>query len=138
MLKFSSIIIRMMGNLSTHLLPSGLSISPSASQSCSSTSFCSIYMFFLGTNSILFLRQIGFHPDQCTLSLILYHSEFISDGLNKLTILLLFQGFELCLAPLSLINLFQLASLIALFDELNIFSDRRAYPVFQNHKGCFF
>ena len=59
--KTSSIIpIHKMESLSTLLLPSGLSLSPPACQSCLNTSFYRVYSFFLESNSILSPRQAGF------------------------------------------------------------------------------
>ena len=41
-------------------------------------------LFFLESNCILSPRQAGFHPGRSTLDQILYLSQPISDGLNKL------------------------------------------------------
>ena len=88
--------------------------------------FC--LLFFLDSNSILFLHQAGFCPERSTLDQILNLSHSILDGFNKprpgsRTILFTFdfsKAFESVWNPPFCINLFQLASLLALLVGLNL------------------
>ena len=68
-------------------LDSSASFRPISLTSCASKLFeriiLSHLLFFLGSNSILSLRQAGFHPGRSTLDQILYLSQSISDGFNK-------------------------------------------------------
>ena len=68
-------------SLSTLLLPSGLSLSPPASQSFLND--LSRLLFFLEYNFILSPRQAGFRPGPSTLDQILFLSQSISDGFSK-------------------------------------------------------
>ena len=60
---------------------------PMSITSCGSKLFerviLSRLLFFLESNSILFPRQAGFHPEWSTLDRILYLFQSISDGFNK-------------------------------------------------------
>ena len=77
----SSIIsIHKMGNFSTLLLPSGLSLSPPACQSFFERIIPSRSLYFLESNSILTPRLAGFRLGRSTLDQTLYLSKFISDG----------------------------------------------------------
>ena len=109
-------------------LDSPASFRPISLTSCVSKLFeriiLSRLLFFLESNSILSPRQAGFRPGRSTLDQILYLSQSISDGFNKLrpgsrTILstiLTLSG----IPPFS-INSLQLASLIVLLVGLNLF-----------------
>ena len=82
--KISSIIpIHNMGTP----LDSPASFRPISLISCVSKLFEHIILsrlfFVLKSNSVLSLRQPGFHPAQFTLDQIVYLSRFISDGFNK-------------------------------------------------------
>ena len=69
------------------LLDSPASFRPISLTTCVSKLFERIIpfslFFFLESNSILSLRQAGFHPGRSTLDQILFLSQFISDGFNK-------------------------------------------------------
>ena len=69
--------------LSTLLLPSGLSLSPPAYQSCLNASFYPVYSSFWNLIPFSHPRQAGFRPERSTLDQILYLSQSISHGFNK-------------------------------------------------------
>ena len=69
--------------LSTLLLPSGLSLSPSASQKLFERIILSRLLFFLESNSILCPRQAGLRRGRSTPDQILFLSQYILDGFNK-------------------------------------------------------
>ena len=81
--KTSSIIsIHKMGSLSILLLPSGLSLSPPASQRFLNASLSRLF-FFLESNFIFSPRHAGFRPGLSTLDQVLLLCQSISVGLNK-------------------------------------------------------
>ena len=104
-------------------------------------------LFFLECNSILSPRQAGFRPGRSTLDQILYLSQSISDGFNKLR-----PGFPTILSTIDFSKAFDSVWHPALFHKLisavlppcfarwtqSFLSDRRACVVYQNHKSRFF
>ena len=86
-------------------------------------------LFSLELNSILSPRQAGFHPGRSTLDQILFLSQSISDGftnpgwaLGRSSLLSISQKLSILTGiPSFSINLFRLASLLALLVELNLF-----------------
>ena len=70
-------------SLSTLLLPSGLSLSPPAYQSCLNASFHHVYSSFWSLIPLSPTRQAGFCPGRSILDHILYLSQSISDEFNK-------------------------------------------------------
>ena len=131
-------------SLSTLLLPSGLSLSPPAYQSCLNASFYPVFSFFLESNSILSPRQAGFRPGQSTLDQILYLSQSISDGFNKprpgsrtiLSTIDFFKAFGFVWHPAHFHKPIS-AGLPPCFARWtqSFLSDRRTSVVFQNHKS---
>ena len=128
-------------------LESPASFRPISLASCVSKLFKHIILsrqlFFLKSNSILSPRQAGFRPGRSTLDQILYLSQSILDGFNKprpgsRTILFTIdfsKAFVSVWHPAFSINLFRLASLIALLVGLNLPFLTGAWVVFQNHKS---
>ena len=112
-------------------LDSPASFRPISLTSCVSMLFeriiLSRLLFFLESNSILSPRQVGFRPGRSTLDQILYLSQSISDGFNKpRRAIERFSLLSISLKLLTLygippfsINLFWLASLLALLDGFN-------------------
>ena len=101
-------------------------------------------LFFLECNSILSPRQTGFRPGRSTLDQILYLSQSISDGFNKLR-----PGSRKILSTIDFSKAFDSVWHPALFHKLilavlppcfaqwtqSFLSDRRASVVYQNHKS---
>ena len=130
------------------LLDSPASFQPISLTSCVSTFFeriiLSRLLFFLESNSILSPHQAGFRPGRSTLDQILYLSQSISDGFNKLR-----PGSRTILSTIDFSKGFDSAWHPALFHKLisagfppcfarwtqSFLSDRRASVVFQNHKS---
>ena len=124
-------------NLSTLLLPSGLSLSAPASQSFLNASF---YRGYLESNFILSPGHAGFCPGRSTLDQILYLSQSISDGFNKPR-----SGSRTILATIDFSKVFVSVWHPVLFHTLisaglppcfarwthNLFFDRRAWVVFK-------
>ena len=85
-------------------------------------------LFFLESNSILSLRQVGSHHGWSTLDQILYLSQSISNGFNKprpssrtiLSTIDFSKAFDSVWHPAFSVNSFQLVSLLALPVELNL------------------
>ena len=101
-------------SLSTLLLHSGLSLSPSASQSFLNASFYRAYSFFWSL--ILFslsLHQTGFRPGQSTLYQILFLAQSISDEFNKHRL-----GSRMILATIDFLKAFDSVWHPALFRKL--------------------
>ena len=104
--------------------------SPASFRPISLTSciFLSRLLFFLEFNSILSSRQVSFHPGWSTLDQILYLSQFISDGFNKLkpgsrTILSTIdfsKAFDFVWHPALYHKSFRLASLLTLLIGINL------------------
>ena len=113
-------------------LVSPASFRPISLTSCVSKLFeritLSRILFFLESNSILSPRQAGFRHERSTFDQILFLSQSISDGFNKprpalgpSSLLLISQKLlTLSGIPPFSINLFRLASLLALLVELNL------------------
>ena len=133
-------------NLSTLLLPSGLSLSPPASQSCLNASFYPVYSssWSLIPFSLASTRQAGFCPGRSTLDQILYLSQPISDGFNKPR-----TGSRTILSTIDFSKAFDSVWHPAVFHKLisaglppcfarwtqSFLSNRRACVVYQNHKS---
>ena len=129
-------------------LDSPASFRPISFTSCVSKLFeCIILshlLFFLESNSILSPRQAGFSPGCSTLDQILFISESISDGFNKLR-----PGSRTILFTIDFSKAFDFVWPPGLFHKLNsaglppcfarwtqsFLSDRRAFVVFQNYKS---
>ena len=129
-------------------LNSPASFQPISLTSCASKLFeCIILtrlLFFLESNSIFFPHQAGFRPGRSTLHQILYLAQSISDGFNKPK-----PGSRTILATTDFSKAFDSVWHPALFHKListgfprcvahwtqSLFSDRRAYVVYQNHKS---
>ena len=104
-------------------------------------------LFFLESNSILSLRQVGFRPGRSTLDEILYISRSISDRFNKprlssrtiLSTINSSKAFYSVWHP-ALFHKLISAALRSCFARWTQFflSDRRACVVYQNHKNCSF
>ena len=136
-----------MESLSTLLLPSGLSLSPPASQNLFERIILSHLLFFLESNSILSFRHAGFRPGRSTLDQILYLSQSISDGIIKPGL-----GSRTVLSTTDFLKAFDSVWHPALFHKLisavlpprfarwiqSFLSDRRACVVCKNHKSCSF
>ena len=104
-------------------------------------------LFFLESNSILFLCKAGFRPGRSTLNQILYHSQSVSDGFNKPR-----PGSQTILSTVDFSKAFDSVWHFALFHKLisaglppcfarwtqSFFSDRCACVVYQNHKSLSF
>ena len=130
----------------TLLLPSGLSLSPPASQSFLNASFYLVHSSFWSLNSILFPHQAGFRLGPSTLDQILFLSQSILDGFNKpragsSTILanIDFSKAFGCLAPhpFSQTHFGWPPSLFARWTQ-SFLSDRRDCVVYQKYKSCSF
>ena len=107
----------------------------------------SCLLFFLESNSIVFLCQAGFRPGRSTLDLILYLSQSISNGFDKPR-----PGSRTILFTINFSKTFDSVWHPALFHKLisaplppcfarwtqSFLSDRHACMVFQNHKRCSF
>ena len=115
-------------NLSTRLLPFRLPFSPPASKSFLNASFYSVY-FFLESNSILFTaRPVFAVVSLLWIKFLLFLSPFQmsltnpSQALKRCSLLSTFARHTM-LSDIALFftNIFQLASLLALFDGLNLF-----------------
>ena len=101
-------------------------------------------LFFLESNSILSPRQAGFRPGQSTLDQILFLSQSISDGFNKLR-----QGSRTIVCTIDFLKAFDSVWHPALFHTLisaglppcfarwtqSFLSDRRACVVYKNLKS---
>ena len=129
-------------------LDSPASFRPISLTSCVSKLFeriiLSRLLFFLESNSILSPRQAGFCPGRSTLDQILYLSQSISDGFNKLR-----PGTQMILSTIDFSKAFDSVWHPALFHKLisaglppcfahwtqSFLSDRHAGVVFQNHKS---
>ena len=129
-------------------LDSPASFRPISLTSCVSKLFeriiLSRLLFFLESNSILSPRQAGFRPGRSTLDQILYLSQSISDGFNKLR-----PGSRTILSTIDFSKAFDSVWHPALFHKLisaglppcfarwtqSFLSDRRACVVYQNHKS---
>ena len=129
-------------------LDSSASFRPISLTSCASKLFeriiLSRLLFILESNSILTLRQAGFHPGRSTLDQILYLSQSISDGFNKPR-----PGSRTVLSTIDFSKAFDFVCHPALFHKLisaglppwfvcwtqSFLSDRRACVVYQNHKS---
>ena len=115
-------------SLSTLLLPSGLSLSPSAYQSFLNTSYHLVYSFFWNLISFsLPARPVsaldGLHSIKfCTfLSPFRMGVTYPGRALGRFSLLLIFRKLStLCGTPPFSINSFRLASLLALLDGLNL------------------
>ena len=102
-------------------------------------------LFFLECNSIFFPGQAGFHSERLTLNQILFLSQSISDGFNKLR-----PGSRSILATINFSKVFDSVWHPDLFHKLisaglppcfarwtqSFLSDRRACVVYQNPKSC--
>ena len=127
------------------------SFQPISLTSCTSKLFeqviLSRLLFFLESNSILSPRQANFRPGLSTLDQILYLSQFISDGFNKLipesqTILSTIdfsKAFDSVWHPSFFHKLISagISSCFARWTQ-SFLSDKRACVVYQNHKSRFF
>ena len=129
-------------------LDSPASFRPISLTSCVSKLFeCIILsrlLFFLESNSILFLRQAGLRPGLPTSNQILYLSQSISYGFNKPR-----PGSRTILSTIDLSKAFDSVWHLALFHKLisaglppcfarwtpSFLSDRRACVVYENHKS---
>ena len=125
-------------------LDSPVSFRPISLTSCVSKLFeciiLSCLLFFLESNSILSPRQAGFCPGRSTLDQILYLSQSILDGFNKLR-----PGSRTILSAIDFSKAFDYVWHPTLFHKLisaglspwtqSFLSDRRACVVFQNHKS---
>ena len=146
--KTSSIIpIHKMGKL----LDSPASFRPISLTSCVSKLFeriiLSRLLFFPESNSILSPRQAGLCSGRSTLDQILYLSQSISNGFNKLR-----PGSRTILFTIDFSKAFDSVWYPALFHRLisvglppcyarwtqSFLSDRRACVIYQNHKSCSF
>ena len=101
-------------------------------------------LFFLESDSILYPRQAGFRHGRSTLDQILYLSQSISDGFNKLR-----PGSRTILFTIDFSKTFDSVWHLTLFHKLisaglppcfarwtqSFLSDRRACVVYQNHKS---
>ena len=134
-------------SLSTLLLPSGLSLSPPAYQSCLNALFYPVYSSVWNLIPFFLLRQAGFSHGRSTLDQILYLSQSISDGFNKPR-----PGSRTILSTIDFSKAFDSVWHPALYHKLisaglppcfarwtqSFLSDRRACVVYQNHKSrCF-
>ena len=129
-------------------LDSSASFRPISLNSCVSKLFeriiLSRLLFFLESNFILSPHQAGFRPGRSTLDQILYLSQSISDGFNKLR-----PGSRTILSTIDFSKVFDSVWHPTPFHKLisaglplcfarwtqSFFSDRRACVVFQNHKS---
>ena len=143
--KTSSIIpIHKMGNLSTLLLPSGLSLAPPAYQSFFNASYYPVYSSFWNLIPFSLSPPGRFPPWTSSLDQIPYVSQSISDGFNKPR-----PGSRMILSTIDFSKAFDSVWHSALFHRLisvglppcfarwtqSFLSDRRACVVFQNHKS---
>ena len=104
-------------------------------------------LFFLESNSILTPRQANFRSGRSTLDQMLFLSQSISDGFNKLK-----PGSRMILSTIDFSKAFDSVWHPALFHKLisaglppcfarwtqSFLSDRHACVVYQNHKSCSF
>ena len=143
--KASSIIpIHKIGNLSTLLLPFGLSLSPPASQSFLNATYYLVYSSFWNSFAFFLPTRPVSALDGLTLDQILYLSQSISDGFNKprlgswtiLSTIDFSKAFN-SVWHSTLYHILILAGLPPCFARwtLSFLSDRCAYLVYQNHKS---
>ena len=133
-------------------LDSPASFQPISLTSCVSKLFeriiLSRLLFFLESNSILSLRQAGFHSGQSTLYQILFLSQSISDGLNKsrpgsrtiLSTIGFSKAFNSVWHPVLFYKLISagLPLCFALLVGFNLFFLTGALAWYQSHKSRFF